>query len=67
MCLRKRYNQTNGLLSLGLLCFSIGGALKALFASRAPIPEALVDFLFGVGIGIMVFGLWRKRRCQPTD
>ena len=63
MLSRNPSNKPNWLLLAGLLCVSASSGWRALTVHLAPAAEALIDFLCGLGIGIMLAGGWRKRRC----
>jgi hypothetical protein len=65
--LRNRSNKPNWLLALGMLCVSTAGAWRALTAHLGPVADGVDGFLYGVGLGILVFAVWRKRQCRLTD
>jgi len=47
-----------------MLCVSAGGAFRALTAHRAPVADFAIGFLYGLGITILIFAAWRRRRCS---
>jgi len=50
-----------------MLCVSTAGAWRALTAHLGPVADGVDGFLYGVGLGILVFAVWRKRQCRLTD
>jgi hypothetical protein len=66
MLFRNRQNKPSVLFSIGLLAVSAASAWRALSHASA-ISDSAIGFLYGVGIGIMLMGFWRKRQCRPGD
>jgi len=59
--LRNSSKKPNWLLALGMLCVSIGGALRALTVHRSPLADFAMGFLDGLGITLLVAAAWRNR------
>jgi hypothetical protein len=62
-----RTTKPNSLAAIGLLAVSASSGWRAVSAHPAPLTEELIDFLLGLGIGILLVAVWRKRRCGIAD
>ena len=51
------------MLAIGLLIFSAGSIWRTHFAHGAPVADGAIGFMYGLGIGIVLVAIWRKRRC----